>query len=96
LRQSGGLLHPGLNGRPFSTKASHQPPCPDVLHIMLTDELARANRWPWPLVRYCVNVHRQTVLCRADLTLESIRVLHCVTSTMSDVMHVFAEAIGSY
>ncbi|KAL1737092.1 hypothetical protein EV714DRAFT_265904 [Schizophyllum commune] len=92
LPPGGGMLYLGPDKRPFSISVFHQLRCLDILREELVVQFQHADEPPpekqSPLVNHCMNYIRQTVLCRADLTMESIRGLNYSTSTVSDVTHV--------
>ncbi|KAL1708965.1 hypothetical protein EV121DRAFT_195908 [Schizophyllum commune] len=85
-----GMLYLGPDKRPFSISVFHQLRSSGKSHLVVQSQ--HADEPPperqSPLVNHCVNYIRQTVLCRADLTMESIRGLNYSTSTVSDVTHV--------
>ncbi|KAL1670466.1 hypothetical protein GGF50DRAFT_122496 [Schizophyllum commune] len=92
LPPGGGMLYFGTDKQPFSISVFHQLRCLDILRAELVVQFQHADEPPpekqSPLVNHCMNYIRQTVLCRADLTMESIRGLNYSTSTVSDVTHV--------
>jgi len=66
----GGIVHIGPHRKPYMLSVFHQLTCLDILRRIYADNHEETFE---PLGRHCLNYLRQTLLCRADLRLESVQ-----------------------
>ncbi|KAI0259771.1 hypothetical protein BC834DRAFT_601001 [Gloeopeniophorella convolvens] len=69
LAPNDGILHLGPDRQPFSISLFHQLRCLDVIRRDIAGELPPEDL---RLSRHCLNYMRQMVLCRADLSLDTV------------------------
>jgi hypothetical protein len=68
--KNGGIVHVGPEKTPYMLSMFHQLKCLDIMRRMyVEDHQGELDA----IGRHCLNYLRQTVLCRADLRLESLQ-----------------------
>ena len=91
LPRRGALLHLGPKWHTFTLSMFHQLRCLDILREIITqfhvDDQTNTTYSQPGMASHCMNYLRQTVLCRADLTLESLWSDTSSKVTVSDVTH---------
>ena len=91
LPRGGAILHLGPDLQPFTLGLFHQLRCLNIVRDVIVDFYADdspAAKMKKPeLARHCMNYLRQTVLCRADMRLESVRAPKGHQMTVSDITH---------
>ncbi len=107
LPSGGAVVYLGPDRRPFTVSIFHQMRCLDILR----DDIVDLYSDPSPdakvkrprLVQHCMNYLRQTVMCRGDLHLETVRApmgpqvtVSAVTHSCRDWTAVYQAAEGNY
>lgn len=91
LPSGGALLYLGPDLRPFTLGMFHQLRCLNIIREVIVDFYAddspEAQIKKPVLARHCMNYLKQTVLCRADMRLESVRAPKGHQMTVSDITH---------
>jgi hypothetical protein len=102
LPSGDGVLHLGPDKRQFTISLFHQLRCLNVLRAAMLLELDRVNEgppeqdWQTPSTHHCMSYIRQTVLCRANLRLESVKAPYGLSVTNSDVTHTCRDWTVAY
>ena len=91
LPSGGAVIHLGPDGRPFTVSMFHQLRCLDIIRDVIVDFYLDTSPDAKPkkpkLVQHCMNYLRQTVMCRGDLHLETVRAPSGPQVTVSAVTH---------
>ncbi|RDX57167.1 hypothetical protein OH76DRAFT_1394946 [Lentinus brumalis] len=91
LPSGGAVIHLGPDGRPFTVSMFHQMRCLDIIRDVVVsyylDSSPNARPGKPKLVHHCMNYLRQTVMCRGDLHIETVRAPSGPTVTVSAVTH---------
>ncbi|RPD60185.1 hypothetical protein L226DRAFT_523183 [Lentinus tigrinus ALCF2SS1-7] len=91
LPSGGTVIHLGPDGRPFTVSMFHQLRCLDIIRDVIVDFYLDTSPDARPgkreIVQHCMNYLRQTVMCRGDLHIETVRAPSGPTVTVSAVTH---------
>ena len=91
LPSGGTVIHLGPDGRPFTVSMFHQLRCLDIIRDVVVgfylDNSPDARPGKRDIVQHCMNYLRQTVMCRGDLHIETVRAPSGPTVTVSAVTH---------
>ncbi|OJT06640.1 hypothetical protein TRAPUB_2498 [Trametes pubescens] len=100
LPSGGAVLRLGPDRRPFTLSMFHQLRCLNILRDTLVtlyhDRSAGMGPGRTRLAEHCMNYLRQTVICRADLRLESVRAASGPQVTVSDITHTCKDWTAVY
>ncbi|KAI0749653.1 hypothetical protein C8Q80DRAFT_1218764 [Daedaleopsis nitida] len=100
LPPGGAVVHLGPAGRPFTVSMLHQLRCLDIVREVIVDYYADASPDAVPkkqgLVQHCMNYLRQTVMCRGDLHIETVRAPKGQQVTVSAVTHACRDWTAVY
>ena len=100
LPRGGAVLHLGPDLRPFTLSMFHQLRCLDIVREVIVDFFAD-NRTDAAYTRpalaaHCMDYLRQTAMCRADLTLESLWSNTSSKVTVSEITHTCKDWMAAY
>lgn len=100
LPRGGAVLHLGPDLRPFTLSMFHQLRCLDIVREVIVDFFAD-NRTDAAYTRpalaaHCMDYLRQTAMCRADLTLESLWSNTSSKVTVSEITHTCKDWTAAY
>ncbi|KAI0815993.1 hypothetical protein BC628DRAFT_31511 [Trametes gibbosa] len=100
LPRGGAVLHLGPKRSPFTLSLFHQLRCLNIVRDVVVqvhqDPISAATRRSSRLVEHCMNYLRQTVVCRGDLRLETVRAYPSTKVTVSDVTHTCKDWSAVY
>ncbi|KAI0775094.1 hypothetical protein BD413DRAFT_653610 [Trametes elegans] len=99
LPRGGALVRLGPDLRPFTLSFFHQLRCLNIIRGALMDVyrgVPEETREKHRIVHHCLNYVRQTVMCRADTRLETVRAPTGRPITVSDITHTCKDWTAVY
>lgn len=100
LPKGGTVLRLGPDHRAFTLSMFHQLRClnivRDTLVTLYHDRSTDVGHKRMRMAEHCMNYLRQTVICRADLRLESVRASSGPQVTVSDITHTCKDWTAVY
>ena len=91
LPSGGAVIYLGPDGCPFTVSMFHQLRCLDIIRDVVVEYYLDSTLDALPskreIVQHCMNYLRQTVMCRGNLHIETVRAPSGPTVTVSAVTH---------